>query len=58
MKEEILTSKEVSKFLKVPLSTLHFLARTKEIPAFKAGRHWRFKKMKIEEWIKKQERAK
>lgn len=55
MKDEILTAKEVSKYLKIPLSTLHWLARTKSIPAFKVGRHWRFKKEKLEKWLEKQE---
>ncbi len=58
MKDEILTSKEVSKYLKLPLSTLHLLARSNEIPAFKIGRHWRFKKGKLEKWLEKQENVK
>ena len=57
MKDEILTSKEVSNYLKVPLSSLHWLARTKRIPAFKVGRHWRFKKAKLERWVERQARA-
>lgn len=57
MREEILTSKEVSRYLRVPLSTLHWLARTKSIPSFKVGRHWRFKRSKIEKWMEQQEKS-
>jgi len=57
MKDEILTAKEVSSYLKVPLSSLHWLARTKRIPAFKVGRHWRFKKARLERWVERQASA-
>jgi len=36
-------------------SSLYKLAREKKIPAFRVGRHWRFKKLKIEEWTEMQE---
>ena len=57
MKDEILTAKEVCKYLKIPRSSLYKLSRDKEIPAFKVGRHWRFKKEKFEKWLEKQENA-
>ena len=57
MTEEILSAEEVYKYLKIPRSTLYKLARDKEIPAFKVGRHWRFKKEKLETWLEKQENA-
>ena len=57
MEDKILTAKEVSQYLKVPLSSLHQLARTKKIPAFKVGRHWRFKKERLDEWLKEQEKV-
>jgi excisionase family DNA binding protein len=52
--DEILTTEEVCKYLKIPRSTLYHLARNKKIPGFKVGRHWRFKRAKIEEWIERQ----
>jgi len=55
MSEEILTAEEVYKYLKIPRSSLYKLAEDKEIPAFKVGRHWRFKKSKIDAWVEKQE---
>lgn len=57
MSEEILTTEEVYKYLKIPRSSLYKLAEDKEIPAFKVGRHWRFKKSKIDAWVEKQENA-
>jgi excisionase family DNA binding protein len=54
-KNEILTAKEVKEYLWVPLSTLHWLCRQKNIPAFKVGRHWRFRREKLEKWLKRQE---
>jgi excisionase family DNA binding protein len=55
MVDEILTSEEVCKYLKIPRSSLYKLAGDKEIPAFKVGRHWRFKKEKLDAWLEKQE---
>lgn len=58
MEDKILTAKEVSRYLKIPLSSLHQLARNRKIPAFKVGRHWRFRKEKLYTWLKKQENMK
>lgn len=40
--EKILTIREVSEFLKIPLSTLYELVQKGKIPGKKIGRHWRF----------------
>ncbi|MYD69365.1 MAG: helix-turn-helix domain-containing protein [Acidobacteria bacterium] len=37
----ILTVSEVAEFLRVPRKTVYQLVRSGELPAFKAGRHWR-----------------
>ena len=55
MASEILTVKDVCRYLKIPRSTLYKLSRDNKIPAFRVGKHWRFKKEKIEEWVEKQE---
>ncbi|MBN2119939.1 MAG: helix-turn-helix domain-containing protein [Candidatus Omnitrophica bacterium] len=55
VQEVILTAEEVCKYLKIPRSSLYQLARTGKIPAFRVGKHWRFKKAKIEEWVENQE---
>ena len=37
----ILTVTEVAEFLKIPRKTVYQLVRSGQLPAFKAGRHWR-----------------
>lgn len=58
MTDEILTAEDICKYLKIPRSSLYKLAREKNIPAFRVGRHWRFKKSKIDAWLEKQENTK
>lgn len=51
---EILTIREVAGFLKVTERTIYRLAASKKIPAFKVGGTWRFSRIDIDDWIKKQ----
>lgn len=51
---EILTIREVAGFLKVTERTIYRLAAAKKIPAFKVGGTWRFSRIDIDDWIKKQ----
>jgi excisionase family DNA binding protein len=48
---EILTVMDVASFLRVPKSTVYKLARVGEIPASKIGKHWRFLRRDIHEWM-------
>ncbi len=48
---EILTVMEVARFLRVPKSTVYKLARGGELPATKIGKHWRFLRHDIHEWM-------
>jgi excisionase family DNA binding protein len=48
---EILTVMEVAGFLRVPKSTVYKLARGGELPASKIGKHWRFLRRDIHEWM-------
>jgi excisionase family DNA binding protein len=48
---EILTVMEVARFLRVPKSTVYKLARIGELPASKIGKHWRFLRRDIHEWM-------
>lgn len=48
---EILTVMEVARFLRVPKSTVYKLARVGELPASKIGKHWRFLRRDIHEWM-------
>ena len=54
MKAEILTVKEVSKYLKLNEKTAYRLAFEGKIPGFKVGGSWRFQMSEIELWIKNQ----
>ena len=51
--EEVLTVKEASGYLKIAEKTLYRFIREQNIPAFKLGREWRFKKSLLDEWMEK-----
>ena len=51
MYPEIMTIKQVAKYLQVDEKTIYRLAQRAEIPCFKIGYTWRFKKEKIDKWI-------
>ena len=51
---EILTIDEVASYLKVAERTVYRLAAAKKIPAFKVGGAWRFSRVEIDQWIRKQ----
>jgi repressor LexA len=53
MNEEIMTVEEVASYLKVDTRTIYRRIKENEIPAFKIGGQWRFKKQDIDLWIKK-----
>jgi len=46
--DEILNIKEVSDYLKIPVSTLYKLVQGGRVPAVKVGKHWRFMKRDID----------
>ena len=48
---EILTVLDVARFLRVPKSTVYKLARLGQLPASKIGKHWRFLRRDIHEWM-------
>ncbi|MDR3576907.1 MAG: helix-turn-helix domain-containing protein [Anaerolineaceae bacterium] len=53
---EFLTAEEVAAFLRIPLSTVYKLTQDQKLPAFKVGKHWRYKKLSIRDWVDQQER--
>lgn len=55
MVDEILTAEELSRYLKIPKYTIYKLAKTGIIPATKVGKHWRFKRQKIDRWFSSQQ---
>jgi excisionase family DNA binding protein len=48
-RDEVMTAREVSDLLKMPVSTVYELARRGEIPARRLGRTWRFLRPRLEE---------
>jgi excisionase family DNA binding protein len=48
---EILTLDEVAAFLKAGKRTVYRLAQNGEIPAFKLGGTWRFRRSELDSWI-------
>ncbi len=48
---DVLTAAEVSRWLRIPKSTVYKLAQDGKIPAKKVGRHWRFNRHKLEHWF-------
>lgn len=56
MSDEILTVVEVANYLKLTERTVYKLAQNGEIPSFKVGKFWRFKKTDIELWIEDNQR--
>jgi excisionase family DNA binding protein len=53
-KKEIMTTKEVARYLRLAEATVYKLAQAGEIPAVKVGRAWRFKRGLIDEWFREQ----
>ena len=53
--DEFWAAEEVSNYLRIPQSTIYKLAQDKVLPGFKVGKHWRFRRETVLEWIKQQE---
>ena len=48
---EILTLSEVAEYLKVSMKTAYGMARSGDLPAFKAGKHWRVPRAELGAWV-------
>lgn len=51
---EILTVNEVAEYLKIPKQTVYRMVRSGDLPAFKAGKHWRVQRGELGAWIARQ----
>ena len=51
MPEQLLTLEQVAEYLNVDKFTVYRLLSDKELPAFKVGNQWRFKRKMIENWL-------
>lgn len=54
MSDEIMTIRELAVFLKIKEKTAYKLVAEGNLPGFKVGGAWRFKRDDLEEWIKRQ----
>jgi excisionase family DNA binding protein len=50
-KHEILTVEEAAELLRIPRSAVYTFAQRGKLPAQKVGRHWRFHRETLIEWI-------
>ena len=57
MQDEILTFPEVAQLLKVAEKTVYTMAQREQLPAFKVGGQWRFKRVDLDQWIEQQKAA-
>jgi len=57
MPEKLLTLEQVAEYLNVDKFTVYRLLADKELPAFKVGNQWRFKRRLIENWLAKNSSA-
>ena len=51
--DDILDIDQLSRYLKVPKSTLYRLAAEGSIPSQKIGRHWRFVRDAVDRWMQR-----
>jgi len=51
MDSDIMTIKDVSAYLKITEKTAYRLTADGEIPGFKVGGAWRFRRQEIDAWI-------
>ncbi|MGH2403180.1 MAG: helix-turn-helix domain-containing protein [bacterium] len=47
----ILTVQEVAAYLRLHAVTVYRMAQNGDLPAFRVGRRWRFKRDQIEQWL-------
>jgi excisionase family DNA binding protein len=50
--DRVLTIDELSLYLKIAKSTLYKLAQEGKLPGQKVGRHWRFHKEAVDQWLR------
>ncbi|MEW6186067.1 MAG: helix-turn-helix domain-containing protein [Thermodesulfobacteriota bacterium] len=52
-RDDFLKVEEISRWLRIPKSTIYKLCQEGQIPGIKIGRHWRFNRNEINAWFKK-----
>lgn len=49
----VMTVDEVAAYLRIPRASVYKLAQKGRIPGQKVGRHWRFRRETIDQWLAK-----
>lgn len=49
--DKVLTIEELAAYLKISKSTLYKLVQKGEVPGQKVGKHWRFRRDIIDQWL-------
>ena len=57
VKDHALTIRQVAEYLQVTEKTIYKLAWVGQLPGFKVGNTWRFKKDDIDKWIEANKRS-
>lgn len=52
--EQLMSLSQVAEYLQVAERTVYLWAQAGDIPSFKLGNLWRFRRTEIEEWIEQQ----
>jgi excisionase family DNA binding protein len=47
----VMTVDEVAEYLRIPRASVYKLAQRGRIPCQKVGRHWRFRREAIDQWL-------
>ena len=55
--DDILTISEIASLLRIAEKTVYGLAQRGDLPAFKVGGQWRFRRMAIDAWIEAKTRT-
>lgn len=51
MQDMVMTIDDLAKYLKLSTSTLYKLCAEGKVPGQKVGRHWRFHRTVIDQWL-------
>jgi len=49
---DVMTVEQLAAYLQIAKSTLYKLAQEGKVPGQKVGKHWRFSKAAIDEWLR------
>lgn len=50
-RKEVMTIEDVANYLRIPRSSVYKLAQKGDLPGRKVGKHWRFHRGTIADWV-------